>query len=179
MYSHYAHSLTLFFQDEEEDDADEVGETGVLSVSSSLGDEGEEEEDNKSDDQMQQLPDGVEQDGDDEDEVHVYQDDSIYQKTEADEEFEHLLSKLMSENIKKSNVGGGGAVRSTKASYNMPTASVAGYVAVADSKLDQPITGGDGISFRMLKRGAKGKLEGQVVWILWSLSIWLSDFSGF
>ncbi len=144
-----------------------------MSLSSSLGDEGEEEEDNKSDDQRQQLPDEEEQDDDDEDEVHVYQDDSIYKKTEADEEFEHLFSKLMTENLKKSNVG---AVRSTKASYNMPMSSIAGCIAVADSKVDQPITGGDGISFKMLKRGAKGKLEGQVNRVLKNMMLWSLDF---
>ncbi len=116
----------------------------------------DEEEDNKSDDEQQQLL----QDNEQYDNVHVYQDDSIFQKAEADEEFDHLFSKLMTENLNKSNAG---VVRSTKASYNMPMPSAVGRIAVTDSKLDQPITGGDGVSFRMIKRGAKGKLEGQVI----------------
>ncbi len=140
----------LFFQDDE-DDADEVETTDVMSSSSS----DDEEEDNKSD-QQQELQ--LQDDGDDE--VHAYQDDSVFQKTEADEEFDNLFSKLMTENLNKSNTG---AVRSAKASYNMPLPSIVGRIAVADSKLDQPITGGDGVSFRMIKRGAKGKLEGQVI----------------
>ncbi len=119
---------------------------------------GDEEEDNKSYDEQQNLLQDKEQY--DDDNVHVYQDDFIFQKAEADEEFDHLYSKLMTETLNKSNVG---AVRSTKASYNMSMPSVVGRIAVADSKSDQPITGGDGVSFRMIKRGAKGKLEGQVI----------------
>jgi hypothetical protein len=36
---------------------------------------------------------------------------------------------------------------------------------VSEARADAPLTGGSGVAFKMLKRGAKGKSEAQAVYI--------------
>ncbi|CAN0053333.1 unnamed protein product, partial [Choristocarpus tenellus] len=80
------------------------------------------------------------------------------EEDEADKEFEALLSRTMADSVEKSKIA-----RST-------TQVVMGHMAVPmlpkntnvrALTQEKPLTGGQGVQFKLIKRGNKGKLEAQ------------------
>eukprot|EP00752_Nemacystus_decipiens_P014194 g12623.t1 len=161
-------------EDEEEDDDDERGEGSGGSGSEGeqeAGERGNAEEDGNSSGAPQEAgheEGGLEAAGD---EVVLNGYGAGGQRTEedteAEDEFEALLSKTMSESVEKSKI----ARATTQVMGHMAVPMVLKNTNVRGATQEAPLTGGLGVAFKLLKRGNKGKMEAQEVVVPASTSL--------
>lgn len=145
--------------DDDEEDEDEEDEEDTLGGANDEED-GDEQQDSSSSSSSSSSG-GSDAEDEEEEDVHVLTHNSAPLKTEADDEFDRMFDKLMSDNLNKSKATSHRSLRAD----NMAAPSLLGRIAVKEATHDMPLTGEEGVAFRMLKRGAKGKLEGQAVLI--------------
>ncbi|CAM9480698.1 unnamed protein product, partial [Laminaria digitata] len=134
-------------EEEEDDDDDDDGAGSGMSYSTGEG--------------------GVSEGGDD----VVLHPGGAVEKTEEDEEaedeFEALLSKTMSESVEKTKI----ARATTQVMGHMAVPMVLKNTNVKVATRHSPLTGGSGVAFKLLKRGNKGKMEAQEVVVPTSTSL--------
>ncbi|CAM9681409.1 unnamed protein product, partial [Ectocarpus sp. 8 AP-2014] len=150
--------------DDDDDDEEEEEEEG------GSGSEAEEDGDDMDSQRKRDDVDGGD-DGEDEEEVVLHGWGAGVERTEedgeAEDEFEALLSKTMSESVEKTKI----ARATTQVMGHMAVPRVLKNTNVRTATHQAPLTGGSGVAFKLLKRGNKGKMEAQEVVVPESTSL--------